>query len=122
MDVIFINSERASFEEMLTAIISTEISRHIEKLTPKKTEKPQTASASSPFVSGVRYNLKDDVVVQGLGFSSMENPVRKIIAEMRKHGIEVDVKQRSGSFVFGSDLNHYLQQKRVSQKSHMFKK
>jgi hypothetical protein len=122
MDVIFINSERANFEEMLYGIISEQISKQFEKFASKNTEKSTSSSATSPFKSGMRYNLKDDVVVEGLGFSSMENPARKIIAELRKYGIEVESKQRAGSFVFGSDLNHYLQQVRASQKSYRSKK
>jgi hypothetical protein len=123
MDVIFVNSERVHFEQMLREIISEQISKQIEKLAlARDKDNSRLSSSTSPFRPGVRYNLKDAVVVDGLGFSRMGNPVRKIISELRKFGIEVDVRQRSGSYVFGSDLNHYLQQVRLSQKSYKSKK
>ncbi|MEA4975418.1 MAG: hypothetical protein VB046_06750 [Paludibacter sp.] len=124
MDVIFVNSERVHFEQMLGEIISEQISKQIERLVSVRSDKDNSrmSSSTSPFRPAIRYNLKDPVVVDGLGFSRMGNPVRKIISELRKFGIEVDVRQRSGSYVFGSDLNHYLQQVRLSQKSYKSKK
>lgn len=119
MEVIFINSDRANFEQLLSGIIADQLKNYLDRLPEKKSEQTTvSASATSPFLPGVRYGLSDEVVVQNLGFSNIKHPVRKIISELRSFGIEIETKQRSGSVAFGSDLNNYLQQKRASQKSY----
>lgn len=100
MEAIFINGTRANFEQMLYEAAR----RAVQDLIPEPIPKDQPLKIDVNRI----YNLSNPDIVRLFGVENHKKPQVTIARKLRAAGIDVSIKQRSGSTVTGYQLINYF--------------
>ena len=111
---LIVNGQIEDYNSHLKKVVGEVLSDFIPQL--------QANSVENGFkiIPQMAYKLDSPEIVALFGCQDIKNPVLAIATRLRAVGIEPETRGRSGSVVFGWQIDEYV--KRITDKTHSFLK